>query len=877
MSEPDEGESVPAPIARRVTEPMAAAEVDPTPIPAAAPPRTDPGEAADVIIAHSRADAELARRRRPNPWDSPRLDRILRVVVVVLVLALGGIGIALPHSVLRGGAAWLGFLFFVLSGWGYLIVRLRRVADPDFGLRAAWGAAGYLAITGGLVAVGLCASPAILALIAIGAAGFTWRELVSPTPSWQRVRAGVRFLRAKPALGVLVIVLGLVAVIQMLGAVAALDRNPWDDDLAYTPMIKRLLDDGNLIEPFSFRRMSAYGGQTMLGALAAARGTLANVHLVDKALFFGIAILIVIGKARERRAQPVWTVLLVLVLLLLPDTAINTAAHWTGVAMFLALYRAVARDHWSIVGLVGAAVCTLRQNYIIVVVLFVAIVLSRRLRGTQRVMSWREAWQIEKPRWRLVAGVAVAAIACWWIAAFLSNETFLFPLVTGTFNRDLSLVSEAMTWTQELGSLVWASIDTSPIVVVPILFALLVFTDDDRIGKPLRSFFIAVTLGFVFLVHGFAGTEPFHLWRYAFGFGVALTAVFVLETGAEHERAARLSPLGRWLLLAVLALQLLITRGAVPRRFQTAFKDLGEAAAIDRHGDPTARIEARRYAAMQAAIPRGAKIAVMVDDPAYLDFHRNPIANLDTPGFASPGTQLPAFGGAEPIRAYLVANGYRYLGFVRSERSRYFFRRDFWLWRIFHDSELFQIMSAYTLDAIDNFSELATATTVLHDIDGLVVLDLETPTNAASRHERVGAEPVRRSDWFRTLAEREGLRDAWSLVSRHDLRFEDGVATLQFVDGTLPDPRWFEVAPAPATVKPAGKLRGQPIRGLTPRAHLPVRGTGTMRLQMRIAIALNTVYARPRIDLSLDGQILASVVADERGMYVIDLAVPPRA
>ena len=876
MSKPDEGEpddsAVPEPITRRVTEPMAAAVVEPTPIPLALPVAA-PIDPAEAIVARSRADAEVARRRRPDPWDSPRLDRVLRIVVIVLVITLGGIGIALPHAVLRGGAAWLGFLFFVLSGWGYLIVRIRRVADPDFGLRAAWGAAGYLAVTGVLVALGLCASPAILALIALGAAGFTWRELASPTPSWHRVRAAVRFIRTRPALGVLAIVLVLVAMIQMLGAVAALDRNPWDDDLAYTPMIKRLLDDGNLVEPFSFRRMSAYGGQTLLGALAAARGTLANVHLIDKALFFGIALLIVAGKARERRAQPVWTVLIMLVLLLLPDTAINTAAHWTGVAMFLALYRAVARDHWSIVGLVGAAACTLRQNYIIVVVLFVAIVLLRRLRGTKRVMSWREAWQIEKPRWRLVAAVAVAAIACWWIAAFVSNGTFLFPLVTGTFNHDVSLVSDAMTWTQELASLVWASIDTSPVVVVPILFALLAFTDDDRIGKPLRSFFIAVALGFVFLVHGFAGTEPFHLWRYAFGFGVALTAVLVLEVGAEHERAARLSPLGRWLLLGVLALQLLITRGAVPRRFQTAFHDLREAAAIDRHGDPTARIEARRYATMQAAIPRGARVAVMVDDPAYLDFRRNELANLDTPGFASPGTQLPAFRGAEPIRAYLVANGYRYLAFVRSERSRYFFRRDFWLWRIFHDSELFQIMSAYTLDTIDNFHELATTTTVLHDIDGLVVLDLATPVKVASKHERPGPEAVRRSDWFRALAEREGLRDAWSLVSRHDLRFEDGVSTLQFVDGTLPDPRWFEVAPARAP----GTLRGQPIRGLSRRAHLRLRGTGAMRLQMRIAVALNAVHARPRIDVSLDGKILASVVADERGQYAFDLAVPARA
>src|SRR5262249_19703178 len=147
------------------------------------------------------------------------------------------------------------------------------------------------------------ARPQILGLIGLGTVGFAWRELASPAPSWHRLRDGLRYLRDKPGIGALVIVLGAVALFQMIAGVATLDRNPWDDDLAYTPMIQRLLDTGGLVEPFSFRRMGAYGGQTALGALAAARGTLANVHLVDKALFFGIALLMVLGKARERRVQ----------------------------------------------------------------------------------------------------------------------------------------------------------------------------------------------------------------------------------------------------------------------------------------------------------------------------------------------------------------------------------------------------------------------------------------------------------------------------------------------------------------------------------------------------------------------------------------------
>jgi len=41
--------------------------------------------------------------------------------------------------VLRGGIAWLAFLFFVLAGWGTIVTRIAQVREPDAGLRAAPG------------------------------------------------------------------------------------------------------------------------------------------------------------------------------------------------------------------------------------------------------------------------------------------------------------------------------------------------------------------------------------------------------------------------------------------------------------------------------------------------------------------------------------------------------------------------------------------------------------------------------------------------------------------------------------------------------------------------------------------------------------------
>lgn len=852
-----------------------------------ADPRGEPDEF-DVVTPISprlgRADSDpfpqLDTRRvprwvalNPSAWANrlagpAPLDRALRIAAILVVLGLGVAGLAQPTSVLRGGLAWLGFLLFVSAGWGTIVARIARADDPDLGLRAALGTAGYLAIAGVLITAGVLTRPAILVLIGLGFAGFAWRELTAPIALWHRVRDGLGSVRRSPALTAFIAVLGAFAVVRIVGAVAALDRSPWDDDVAYLSFVRRLLDTGNLIEPFSFRRLGAYGGQTALDALAGARGTLANASLIDKGLGFAVTLLLLVGYARERRTQPLWLGLVALVVLLFPDTAINTASHWTAAFAFFALYRCVVREQWALAGLAAAMLCTLRMNLIATVCVFLACVLLSRLVALARTMPLREAWYDERRTWLAVTGVAGAVIVPWWIAAFVSSRTFLFPLLGGTWNAELSLRTD-LTWPQQLASLVSACVDTQPLVVIPILAGVLPFLSDRRLGRPLISLIWACVIGFVVLAIGFVIADPSHLWRYAFGFATTLAIVLVLELGAEDDAPAGLAPLGRWIVLAALVLQIVVGRGALPKQMVALLHDVRGAAAVDRRGDPTARTEQRRYRAMQSALPAGEPMVVMVDDPAMLDYRRNTIANLDVPGFASPGRGLPAFRGAEALREYLLEQGYRYAAFVRSERSRYCFRRGFWLWRLFNDAEFFEVMSAYAIDAIDNFAELATTTLVLYDTDGLVVLDLASPLRVATRRPAPGDEPSRRGAWVAELADREGLRDAWSLTTRAEVRFEDGFGSLRFVDGAIDDPSWFDAIRPREPAK-----RGDAILPMFRRAHMRVRGDGDRRLILRGAIALASVYTRPRLDVSLDGELLASAVADDSGRYAIDVVVP---
>lgn len=183
------------------------------------------------------------------------------------------------------------------------------------------------------------------------------------------VRDARRAVRDDPHAALLWIALGALVVWNVLGAVARLETNVHDDDIAYTPFVRRLLDTGNLDEPFSFRRMSALGGQTILQALAGIRGTLANVHLLDHGIFQLITVALVAGYVRRPEIDRFTGALLLLVIVLLPDNSINTGTYWSGVALFLAIFRTLAHVElapgrlYFVAGLLAAATCTLRQNY----------------------------------------------------------------------------------------------------------------------------------------------------------------------------------------------------------------------------------------------------------------------------------------------------------------------------------------------------------------------------------------------------------------------------------------------------------------------------------------------------------------------------------
>jgi hypothetical protein len=789
------------------------------------------------------------------------------LVLAVAMITGAIVGLASPHDMF-GGLGWATAVGGVLYGLGGGARRALRI-ETMVGEQLALGTAVWIFASGVLLAIGHASRGPLFVIAAIGM-GLALVELWTHAHRPVIKTAGEDRWVAVTLLGMLAVYLGFV-VVAMIGT----RGNPYDDHVAYTALVKRLLDCGNLVEPFSFRRLSAYGGQTVLLALAALRGDVDSSDLLDRGIFQVIAVVLVIDMMRRRKLPLGVSTLVMFFLLCLWDLSINSASTWTGFTCFFAAYAFASREDLPpratlVLALAAsAAACTLRQNFILPAGLFSMLLLVRHVRVHAATSTWREALARE----RATLGIAIAAAAVivvpYAIAAWASNRTFLFPIMIGTWNPAAPLRPTGGTFYDELAFFLSVTLKSEPLRIWWLLIPFMFLARDTRATQPWKAYLIASCVGFVFLVHSFMLSDPNTLWRYAFGYMTPLALIFYIETasalplvGTGSRGALRVPALATFLVWVAMLAQLVQARDVPASRFAMVVENVKSASVLGSlQSDPRVDV----YHRMQDSIPAGASIAVMLDSPYLLDYDRNAIFNLDLPGFSSPAPGVPAFTDPAHWRAYFTSHGIRYIAFVGKENSTYLFRRAGWLWRMYADDELWRFMAAHMVDAIDTFHELAQSSKVVFHEDGIYAIDLGP--EATTETSRDGDELTRMDRYVRHLSETELGSNVWQLASRKDVVFE--------TDGFGPS----SVVPMPGSDNPSGGLLGvllngpqeEPHRWLMDRTHLRVHGLHRQHLHMKVWVNKIRLFTIPIVTLTLDGKTLARAEPGPDGNVVFDV------
>jgi hypothetical protein len=670
---------------------------------------------------------------------TPGVRRLVPAIVLVAAI-LVAVAYVLPsgsRNPLAETTVWSLLVVVCFAGWGSLV---REAVAPrarvDLGLRVVWGAALLCALGGALIAASLMKRGAALAFVELGivlAVAAAIRERVAV----HRAAAfALRVARREPALALVCLATaGLVAVHYVAG-VADPRPHPYDDDVAYLPFVRKLLDTGAFPEPFSLRRLAALGGQTLFLELVSPRAVATQCHTFDRAICVLMVVLLVVGhREGKRRVTVLVAVLAIAFFVTLQSIAINTASYYSGVAFFLGLYRTLlwtrvagsALAPWKpalVLGLVVAATCTLRQNYLVVPVVWLGAFYAQAWLASRRdLRPVREAL--------LVAAVSLVALAGWLVAAWQSNRTVLYPLMAGTANPAMVFATTSTDLTDELRLLLASALEGLPLHTLA-FFGLAAALCKERVaGRPLWSFVVGAAAGLVALVHGLSAADPGNVGRYAVGFLGAAALAVLLRAGTQRGGGGvGEGSLGRARAFTALAVfgalaGLVEARGLLRPFYERSLRNVSLAAAAVPHSPAATPPERALYERLQHAVPEGKRVAIALDEPHWLDFSRNPIWNLDMPGYASLAPGMPFFQGSARLEEYLRGTGVRYVAFVRPAFSRYYYRREYWLKLLNDEMALWRNHAPYVIDFIDNVEDIAHRHRHVFEERGLVVVDLE--------------------------------------------------------------------------------------------------------------------------------------------------------
>ncbi|MFO0664556.1 MAG: hypothetical protein U0174_11430 [Polyangiaceae bacterium] len=682
---------------------------------------------------------------------SPRVSRLAPWGLLLVVLL--GAALAPPYvkDTLLRPCAWGLLILAAFGGYGGLIAKLAGGAradggtsELDFGLKSALGAAGLVVFGGVLSLLSLAKGPVLFGLVMIGVALHGMHLARAKTRALISPRALYRLVRRFPArVFALAIVLALI-VITYAGGAADTSLNPYDDDVAYSPFVKQLVQAGTLLDPFSFRRMSTLGGQPFFHALVACRLDIVNVNLFERGICAVMIVWLFAGfgtpraesstHSRAVREKPPWTFVTIgaVFFLLLKTTTINSASYYSGAALFLALYRSaefvvpgppkqLLRSAIPLV-LIGAAACTLRQNYLVTVVVFQGLVLTRAF-GV-RVGERRSLFLTVGASFALL----VAFILPWSLLLYRSNGTLLWPLMRGTFTQGAAITNASITPSQQLQHLIGIFFTPEPIRTLPVLAFAALFAPAIRGRMHTGAYaWIAGLLGVVALSVSFSLSDTANLGRYYYGF---MTAAVLFSWRTMGIALRKKAPLSRLHLAAAgyffcLAWQLVNVDDRIPkpRDLHVKLRDIDEQWNRTIPSEGSKAVD-KTYAALQSHVPPGERILVLVDEPYGFDFSRNPILNLDLPGLSGLAPGFVSFRGPDALADYFTKNGFRYLALVLPESSVYLYRKEIWFENVYHPEDIWRVYAPYVLDGIENLELVAKSHRELYRGDGMVLVDL---------------------------------------------------------------------------------------------------------------------------------------------------------
>ena len=532
---------------------------------------------------------------------------------------------------------WIVLLLVSFAGWGTLAARAFRAESMRGFVRVGLGIAALVAVTGFLLAAHVLSFPVLASLIVVGATVELWR-LFEAAPRLGRTARQHLTALADPdrlplgelAYLVAAAVVLAVAVLRVIGsAKAALSWWNADDSPAYWAFIRELTQRGSFDQGFSFRRMVAFGGQTVLQAITCLGLPVKSANVFDIGIcpLVMVGILLQVGRGR-------WLAIAAgLLVAFLPTSALNSASNFSGSLLLVVVYftlRLAAdespRRGGALAGMAAAALCTLRHSFIPACgALLAAAALAHFAEPGGKTRRERLAFVVAA-----AIGFAIT-IAPWSLASLIASHTPLFPLIKGTYRGGgVDLGAEGAKW---LGGLKGIFDDPAPAPQLLVVFVAILALGA-RLSRAALVPLALGTLACTLLLAKAAPLNPGDDVRYLAAPWIGLLVAFYCEalTGpGGPETAAREALPVATVAIALVAFQL---APALSPGLTAVFENDG--LRVSWPGWETEKASRAAALSLQAAIPPGRKVLAGNDEVYHYDFGRNKLLLIDLPNVASP-------------------------------------------------------------------------------------------------------------------------------------------------------------------------------------------------------------------------------------------------
>ncbi len=579
---------------------------------------------------------------------------------------------------------WLALVLAAIGGWGVAgswafkwlaHVELRSLQDV-----LPLGLALLLAVAGVVVAFDVF-SPTVVALIVAVGVACALVELAR----WALTGHGPVHERIE-SLGLGTLLAGAVLLVARWQT-ASFVWNPFDDDVGYLYLARRLVLEGNLLDPLNNRRLTSLGGMSALQALFLFR--LPDSYLPIADLLIGsLLVLVALWRTRSERWS-VWGIAAAFTVIFFHGSlgAGNTSPVLIPVGLMLAAFLFAVRLRAEavapraevatagVLGLLVGAAATLRPQYGVPLGLLALVAVTWPPLGSGFV--------------RRLAGMAAGgavATAGWMVASWRAVGTPMFPIFSGNLDPTWPANGPAVgvPSVTALGGRVFAVLASGHwwglalVVALYITVSILREVDDNRThiqwGVRMHVAATAIVVAWVAVLAYMwwaLGSPTVYPRFWAPLFLACVLIPIALMNGGQIHRRAQSAASG----LAAVAVVAIVT-GVVAATPREAANYVLSAATDTMSGRVSSQLEADRYAtrrdeyAMAAArIPAGSRVLAAVDVPSLLLSGGFELDTIDLVGSTSPPPHLPYFQGTEAKLQWLRAHGYRYIIAVDPDAS----------------------------------------------------------------------------------------------------------------------------------------------------------------------------------------------------------------